>query len=225
MSKYTTEVRYICESLYTKQDGDTPLTMVQNAYAKVFNADTIALYEGIGHDDIFRKILIHYFTREIAHETYGLWRLNINRLLVEKFPEYKELYRTVDEKYSMLDDVGYTREFDGTSSAKSESENTNKSKSVNKDVQKYSETPQGGLDGVESGKYLTTANINDGTGNSESTGNGKSATAGTNKSKETIKGKQGGKSYAAMVREYRAAIYNVDMRIIDDCATMFFNLW
>lgn len=238
MSKYTTEVRYICETIKGQWVDKTEVSVIDRCTAAaqvIFDADNeeskfgtdsvYRMYEAIKHPDVLVKILYHYYTREIGFETYGLWRQKINCLLRERLPEYKALYKSVDEEYSVFDDVNYTREYAGTNTSEAESESSNTSSADSKQTQKYSETPQGGLDGVESGKYLTTATIVENT--NSSAGSGKSSTSGngSTKSTETIKGKQGTASYSKMAMEYRQAVYNVDMKIIEDCAPLFMNVW
>lgn len=238
MSKYTTEVRYICESFKGQWVDGTDVSIIDRCIAAAreifdefnmeskFGADSVwTLYENILHPDVLPKILYHYYTREIGYETYGLWKQKINCLLKERYPEYKALYKSVDEEYGIFDDVNYTREYDGLNTTESEGNSESVNRGDGKNVQKYSETPQGGLQGVEQGNYLTTATIVENNNNGTNTGKSTAKGSGTSKSTETIKGKQGTASYSKMAMEYRQAIYNVDMKIIEDCAPLFMNIW
>ncbi len=56
------------------------------------------------------KILKHYYTREIAHETVGLWKLKLNTKLNEIMPFYNQLYKSELIEFNPLYDVELTRE-------------------------------------------------------------------------------------------------------------------
>ena len=83
-------------------------------------------------------------------------------------------------------------------------------------MNKYSETPQGSIQNVMDGKYLTTAQANDATSKSEGTS--------TAKYVEKVTGKQGTGSYSALLREYIDKLVNVDLRLMDELEPLFFSL-
>mgnify|MGYP000558121550 CR=1 FL=1 len=233
MSKYTTEVRYICESksklpengYFTSGKKITPQDYCAAAMQEIFDESIVNMYADIGHADVLTKILYHYYTREIAFETYYLWKTNMNRFMWEHFSEYKELYKTIDVQYDMFNDVDIKREHTGENASEISSSANNKSKQNDKSTQKFSDTPQGGLDGLESDRYMSSAQISENESAGENNGNTASSGKGNDHYVETVKGKQGSKNFSEMVIDYRKAIMNVDMRIINDISDMFFNLW
>lgn len=233
MSKYTTEVRYICESksklpesgYFANGNKITPQDYCAAAMQEIFDEFIINMYADIGHADILTKILYHYYTREIAYETYYLWKTNMNRFMWEHFSEYKELYKTIDVQYDMFNDVDIKREHTGENASEISSSANNKSKQNGKSTQKFSDTPQGGLEGLESDRYMSSAQISENESAGENNGNTASSGKGNDHYVETVKGKQGSKNFSEMVIDYRKAIMNVDMRIINDISDMFFNLW
>lgn len=95
MSKYTTEVRYICESfsgLDKSVDGDVVDEVISESADKIFGNFPI-------FDENYRlvlesKILKHYYTREIGFETAGLWQLKLNTKMNEIMPYYNKLYES-----------------------------------------------------------------------------------------------------------------------------------
>ena len=95
MSKYTTEVRYICES----KSGFTPEEIrdktidqiIDAARPRIFNF-SYPIYESEHKPALEKKILMHYYTREIAAETVGLWQLWLNDTLNLIMPKYNKLY-------------------------------------------------------------------------------------------------------------------------------------
>ena len=42
---------------------------------------------------------------------------------------------------------------------------------------------------------------------------------------EKVSGKMGGQSYAAMIREYREALINIDQMILNELEDLFMQLW
>lgn len=125
----------------------------------------------------------------------------------------------------------------------------------------YSDTPQGGITGIENKSYLTSArNTTDKTDSTntldttsttaetygddynkqrsiESINNenivneGKELSSKTNTFNTTeeyierITGKRGSYTYSKMIMEYREALLNVDMLIIEELESLFFQLW
>lgn len=99
MSKYTMEVRYICET-YAGLDESVGFndidTVLTNSRAKIFDF----YYPFYDPSDTNRKnefeklILRHYYTREICEETVGLWKLRLQQKLNEIMPYYNMLYKS-----------------------------------------------------------------------------------------------------------------------------------
>ena len=209
MSKYTTQVRFICESYAGLQESvgaDDVNTIVALAAPKIF-MDFPIWDEGY-RLTLETKILKHFYLREIAHETVCLWRLRLDTYMNELMPVYNKMYAAVSQEFNPLFDVDITRTHDGTS--------TDSTNSSGNSVNKYSETPQGSIQNVLDGKYLTTAQANNATSNS----NGNS----TAQYVEKVTGKQGTGSYSKLLREYIDKLVNVDMRLMAELEPLFFCL-
>ena len=119
MSKYTTEVRFICENsagLSESEGADNVDSILDRCWNKVFNFD-FPIFDENYRQVLCRKILKHYYTREIAHETVGRWKLALNAKLNEIMPYYNQLYKTQLnlEKLDPLTDVNLTTDHGGTS--------------------------------------------------------------------------------------------------------------
>lgn len=114
MSKYTTEVRYICESYadLTESAGFNSVDEIINiAIPKIFNTSEIPMFKGETEEHralLFKKILLHYYSREIGYETVGLWKLKLNTKLMEIMPYYNQLYESELVKYDPLKNVDNT---------------------------------------------------------------------------------------------------------------------
>ena len=93
----------------------------------------------------------------------------------------------------------------------------------------YSDTPQGGIDGIQNNEYLTNATHNTGTDGTDSTLNGSSSgseTGSATKSEsyvDKVTGFEGNQS--EMLLKFRQTFLNIDMMIIDDVKDLFFTLW
>lgn len=96
MSKYTTEVRYICEMKSgipeNELDDYTVDEIIERARRKVFNF-SYPIYDWSYRGALETKILKHYYTREICAETVGLWQLWLNAKMNEIMPKYNKLYQ------------------------------------------------------------------------------------------------------------------------------------
>lgn len=201
MSKYTTELRWICKQAYINKYGketDVIADIIQAGVDDIFTFD-FPIFDPGYMNVLETKIVRHYYTREIGLETYGLWKLKLETLLNEIMPYYNKLYAEVNMDVNLFDNTdlvterhgsddgtstdveeetgsedivkggkntinrtGGTTTIDvGTTNTTANNTNTFNGQYNENDFDKYSDTPQGGLDGVSTGKYLTNArNIN-----------------------------------------------------------------
>lgn len=112
MSKYTTEVRFICEEAagLTSSVGYLGVNDVINtALPKVFNFD-FPIFDEAYRPILEKKILKHYYTREIGLETVGLWKLFLDTKLNEIMPYYNQLYKSELISFNPMYDVDLTRD-------------------------------------------------------------------------------------------------------------------
>lgn len=96
MSKFTTEVRFICETLANNSEstGETSIDeILKKSAPKLFNFD-FPIFDEKYRLPLEIKILRHYYTREISEETVGLWKLRLQCRLNEIMPLYNKLYKS-----------------------------------------------------------------------------------------------------------------------------------
>lgn len=214
MSKYTTEVRFICETLagYTDHAGLNNVDdVIDKALPKIFNFDYPIFNESY-RNVLNRKIIDHYYFREIGFETISLWQYKLRVKLNEIMPFYNQLYEELGKlkDVNLFDNVDYhthhagnsTNDTDETSKNTSndvrdnvssssvnskgtvdnntltnqevtegdvkqttqygsKTENNGTTKSGEKSTSKFSDTPQGGITGIENDNYLTNVTINE----------------------------------------------------------------
>lgn len=185
MSKYTTEVRFICESksgLENSSGADNVDEVIKGAWNKIFTSK-VTFFDESYRSVLCQKILKHYYLREICCETVGIWKLWMNERLETIMPYYNQLYESELIKFEPLNDVNLTRKHDrtvdgteerngetsDTSNGTREVTGTNDTKetgtgktttSASSDETKrdlYSDTPQGAITGLENENYLTNA--------------------------------------------------------------------
>ena len=171
MSKYTTEVRYICEhfSGLSESVGYNDVEQViKNCLPKVFDFN-FPIFDESYRSVLETKILRHYYTREIGLETVGLWKLKLNTKLNEIMPFYNQLYKSELIEFNPLYDVELTRErkIEGTGTKDTEN-------GESRDGENHAETSQSNTNsvtenGVDNGTVNGTA---DGTQNQNTSGSG-----------------------------------------------------
>lgn len=94
MSKYTTEVRFICEDLAGLEESkgfDDTDDIIEAARPQIFNFE-YPIFDAEYKPVLEHKILDHFYTREIGFETYGLWKQKLRAKLREIMPYYNKLY-------------------------------------------------------------------------------------------------------------------------------------
>lgn len=187
MSKYTTEVRFICET-YAGLDESADYMgideVLDKSRGKVFDFD-FPIFDENYRNVLEDKILKHYYTREIGAETIGLWKLWLNTRMNEIMPYYNQLYASEVIKFNPMYDVDLTtthqqtdnrndnmteselkvgsRDTDfssheeGSSSSHTDNDTSTDDRTKNDHWEMFSDTPSGGLNGVKDEKYLTTA--------------------------------------------------------------------
>lgn len=111
MSKYTTEVRYICETLAglnVSVEYDGIKNVLEKSWNKIFDFDFLIFDESY-RQTLCTKILKHFYTREIGEETYGLWKLRLDTRLNEIMPYYNQLYESETLKINPLYTFNYQK--------------------------------------------------------------------------------------------------------------------
>lgn len=129
MSKYTTEVRYVCESYagLTESGDYTDINdIIANSEDKIF--EEYPIFDENYRSVLNTKILRHYYMREICAETVGLWKLYLNNTMNEIMPYYNQLYESALIKFNPMYDVDVSTTHVGNETG--ENENTNNSNKV-----------------------------------------------------------------------------------------------
>ena len=117
MSKYTTEVRYICEQKSGLDESvgcDDVDVVISKSWNKIFTTQC-KIFDENYRSILCSKILKHYYLREIGAETVGIWKLWMNTKLEEIMPYYNQLYESALLEFDPFKDVDYKKEHEGES--------------------------------------------------------------------------------------------------------------
>lgn len=236
MSKYTTQVRFICETS-ANLTGSTGFNNIDNVLSKSWNKifSDFPIFDERYRAELCMKILRHYYTREICCETVGRWKLFLSDKMKNIMPYYNQLYNSELLKIEPLVSVNRSVSHEGSGSeTKTTKRNGTNSSNSRTDGSTdtwsyYSDTPQGGVAGLESNEYLTNATHNVGTDGTSSTLKGTTSDSETgtgNRSDnyvDKILGYEGNQS--EMLLKFRETFLNIDMMIINELKDLFFTIY
>lgn len=247
MSNYTTELRWYCESLFPTNTGkgfNDIETVLKKVHTKVFNFD-YPIFDESYRTTFEIMILRHFYTREIGFETIGLWKLKLCDKLNVIMPYYNKWYESELIEFNPLWDTDYTRKGNIKDTNKSEtngkqdSTTTDKGNSTNsssnKGISKFADTPQGTVDDLENGTYLTNATITEDSTSGKSTAENTNNYSTTNESKreannlneylETVQGNRGVFDNGTMLKHYRETFVNINNMVLKELEDLFMLLW
>ena len=276
MSKYTTQVRFICETNagLTESVGFNDVeNILDKSWSKIFT--DFPIFDEEYRAELCKKILRHYYTREICCETVGRWKLFLDDKMKNIMPYYNQLYKSELLKIQPLVSVdrSITHEGKGSDSKSTHrsgtnSSQTNTTESADKSTQRngtnssqtnttgstdtwsyYSDTPQGGIEGIQNNEYLTNATHNTGSDSTESTLSGSNNDTETEKRSVSTENKQNGNSdenevengkrdesyvdritgfegnQSEMLMKFRETFLNIDMMVIGELKDLFFTIY
>lgn len=236
MSKYTTQVRFICETSakLTESGGFIDIeSVLDKSWDKIFS--DFPIFDEKYRPELCKKILRHYYTREICCETVGRWKLFLSDKMKNIMPYYNQLYQSELLKIQPLVSVDRSVTHEGSGSeTKTTNRNGSNISSSRTDGSTdtwsyYSDTPQGGINGLDSNDYLTNATHNvgtDGTSSSLNVSNTDSETGAGNRSDsyvDKVLGYEGNQS--EMLLKFRETFLNIDMMIIEELKDLFFTIY
>lgn len=247
MSKYTTTLRFVCETFagLTESTGFANINQVINgSREKIFDFD-YPIFDESYRPVLESKILRHYYMREIGLETVSMWKLFLEQKMTEIMPYYNQLYESELLEFNPLYDTDIhtvsdrkednTRTEDATSNVTQDTQTDSTVDASNDSLTAVSNTPQGQLEDLKTLKYLTEATNT--TDNGKTTSNANANANTDSKSNTNVKvnnlnnyienviGKRGGESYSKMLMEFRETFLNIDMMILNDLSELFMNIY
>lgn len=248
MAKYTIELRKVCEYFNRSEVEGWFKDYELSDFLTNEQIQTIENFGVWNKDKLARKIVDHYWMREIGLETPALFshyaRVKMQEIMGEKLP----LIYSSSIKYDPLINVDYTETFErnidsngssdnsitseNSGSSNSSSTQTNSGFSINNDTPQTRITKQN----LDSGIYASSTNQNDSsisiedeTSNSssqESTSNSTDKRSTAENYSKTVKGNSGVSATAQkMIVQYRENIIAIDKEIIEELNSLFMGLY
>lgn len=241
MSNYTTQVKILILQASQNDPYKTISEKIDIAIPKIFDFD-FPIWAEEYRGTLCRKILLHYFNKEICYETVRLWKLALEERLNLIMPYYNDLYKSTVLEYDPLTDIAYTETLDRQSKDVQGADETRNSTmdsttglesleiSKDKGSTLGSDFPQANYGGVDYGTDLTEVErITTDTSNTdtkyhnETYGNRRLDDTKDHTLADKIHktGNTGSKSFAELVMKYRETLVNIDKMVIDELHDLF----
>lgn len=234
MSKYTIEVRELFTPikynppLYTKEQVEGFFKDYElSDYLTPAQINTITTAGIWSKDKLAKKIVNHYYMREIGQETIGLWIHYVKDTMELLMEEYLPLIYSASISYDPLINVDYTETFTRTANVDNTGESISNSTNSGNSIGINSDTPQGRVTkaSILAGNYATATQ---GTETESQIDNTTNTTSGSESEEEYTKRMVGNSGVSAtaqkMIQQYRDNIRAIDREIIEKLEYCFFGL-
>ena len=182
---------------------------------------TYPIFDEAYRDTLNKKIIRHYWNREIGHETISLFTYAMETKMGEIMPLWNQHYVLSLLEVDPLSTINMRSLTDMDSTAQNRGTSESDTDSVAKSRAVASDTPQTQLS--EDYDYATGLqdNISDATAKAKSSEDSTNTQKGTNDNHVT--GYQG--HAPGLILAARQALVNVDMMVIDDLKELFMLVW
>lgn len=160
MSKYTTEVRFICESYAGLSESvglsKTP-EIIEKARPLIFDFD-YPIFDKEYKKTLETKILKHYYTMEIGFEVVGLWKLYLDEKLNLIMPYYNQLYESALIKIEPLINIKNETTHNETANENNNQQNTTNDTTTENETNNQTVTDTKNSNSSENGTNTGTTN-------------------------------------------------------------------
>lgn len=207
MSKYTITIKDIVNNYNILDTFKTVDEKLDTAREYIFDFE-YPVIDNATKKRIEIAILKHYYYREIAFETIGMFKIKLNDRLNLIMSRYNALYQKQDLSLSPYIN-SYLHEYGNNAG-------TSDTTISNEDWQTTSDTPSGILEDLKEGKYSSMAVYTD---NKDNTGN---VTSGEyERNAESLNGL----TYAEAFRNYFDNIISIDEELVNEFSDLFMVIW
>lgn len=220
MSKYTVELRRVCETM-TRETVESWFSDWE--LSDYLTPDQLQVVTNTGifsKENLAKQIVDAYYLREIGFETVGMFRHYAKITMREIMGEYAQIIYSASIQFDPMVNEDYTETFkrDADSKGNSDTNSTGSGFGINQD------TPQTGITKTDllQGKYATTA-----TGDETNTNGNTTATGEEHESyTRTSKGNRGiSSNIPYLIQQYRNYIRNLYGEIIERCSDLFMGIY
>lgn len=163
-ARYTMDVRTICETYANVEspawsDQTTVDTIIDKAIPKVFNF-SYPIFSEDYRNVLEHHILQHFYTREIAFQTVGRWKLGLQQKLNDIMPYYNKLYESQELDVDPFNNIDVTETSESSGNTTSKNNTTRNGTSVTSGSSETNDTADG-TSGTETNGTTTTNNSQD----------------------------------------------------------------
>ena len=169
--------------------------------------DKYPIWDENHREELEKKIIEHYYMREIGFETFGAFKFHLNVRMREIMPYYIDIYKTTQYEYNPIENYNMTEGSEETSKTKGSSKGSG--------VEKFSDTPMGKVENLDT--HLTNATTSESNADSSS----------DNENKHTAwrKGNIGVMSTQTLITQEREITLNLDVEIIEKLSDLFLGVY
>ena len=220
MAKYTMEIR---ELISTLGEDEVKSWFMEYNLSDFLTGEEIAVINERGtwsKEQLAKRIIDHYFTREIGTDAIGQFMLFAKDKMNEIMETYAPLIYSASIKFDPLVNVNYTESYAGNSDNTSNSQSTSSGSGLTVN----SDTPQGQIDKSEilKGKYASSTGANE----TENNVSDNSNTSGTQNYQKTIRGNSGVSATSQkLIEQYREYIRALNTEIVYELEPLFMALY
>ena len=235
MSKYTMELRKLFTPITYKNPiftrAEVEAWFKDYQLSDYLTSEQIAVITQTGlwtKDKLAKKIVDHYYMREIGFETIGLFIHYAKTTMNELMEEYLPLIYSSAIQYDPLVNVDYTESFNRNSQTGNVGSSSSSSSSSGSALGVNSDTPQGQItkSSILAGSYATSTSA---TENENSVSNETDTQSNSNSLENYTKRVKGNSGVSAtaqkMIEQYRTNIRAIDREIIDKLDILFMGLY
>lgn len=228
MATYTVELRKLCD-LYGREEIENWFKDYKiEDYLTPIQIEQIEKFGIWSKDRLARKIVDHYYMREIGLETPELFKhyakVYMQEIMERQFPKIYSNFLEYDPLSNVDFTETYTREIAGSSEgiSSSNSKNNATGQNINNDTPQTRITKQD----LETGAYASNVNQSDTSSNIQDETNAQSSSNTIEKFTRHEEGDNGVIiTNQRLVKEYREIIVAIDEEIINELSKLFMGLY
>lgn len=228
MAKYSMELRKVCD-YYTREEVENWFKNYElSDFLRPDEIESIETANIWSKDRLAKKIVDHYFMREIGFETPGLFKhyalITMQEIMEEKLP----LIYSSSIKYDPLVNVDYTEKFERSLEGSANNNGESSSNSSSDSLNINNNTPQTRISkqNLNDGIYASSVNQNESSINDKTTTSNNGSSSSNENYTKNVKGNSGVSATAQkMIEQYRENIIAIDRDIINELNTLFMGLY
>lgn len=192
--------------------------------------DYPSYYKGAEKKAFERKVIDHFYFRQIGQETVGRWLHYFRTKIREIMPLYIQRYESealmkgIDDPFGNVDITEtFVQETIGNTTTANRGRSTDTQSGSSE--HRFSKTPQGAIENLD--RYMSEASRDNNNNNNIVDSEASGSTDSTGKVTHTFtkKGNQGVNTYAHDMLELRETFLNIDLEIIDELEELFLGVY